>query len=120
MPGLPGQKVRGSRTGRPIMALLDILGQRWTLRILWELREERLSFRQLRERCDDVSPSLLNRRLKDLRLLGFVDHEADGYGYTRWGRELGVKLRDLDRFSKRWATHLDPPAGRSRGGLAGN
>ena len=30
--------VRGSRTGRPIMALLDLLGRRWTLRILWELR----------------------------------------------------------------------------------
>ena len=29
--------VRGSRTGRRIMALLDLLGRRWTLRILWEL-----------------------------------------------------------------------------------
>jgi len=35
----PGRPVRGSRTGRPIMALLDLLGRRWVLRILWELRE---------------------------------------------------------------------------------
>ena len=34
--------VRGSRSGRPIMALLDLLGRRWTLRILWELREQAL------------------------------------------------------------------------------
>ena len=35
----PGRRVRGSATGRPIMALLDLLGRRMTLRILWELRE---------------------------------------------------------------------------------
>ncbi|HEV7693887.1 MAG TPA: hypothetical protein VGO52_23840 [Hyphomonadaceae bacterium] len=34
------RKVRGSRTGRPIMALLDLLGRRWTLRVIWELRGE--------------------------------------------------------------------------------
>jgi DNA-binding HxlR family transcriptional regulator len=35
------RRVRGSRTGRPVMALLDLLGRRWTLRIVWELREDR-------------------------------------------------------------------------------
>ena len=39
---------RGSRTGRPIMALLDLLGRRWSLRILWELREAPLTSRALR------------------------------------------------------------------------
>ena len=29
--------VRGSRTGRPVMVLLDLLGRRMALRILWEL-----------------------------------------------------------------------------------
>ena len=29
----PGTRVRGSRTGKPIMALLDLLGRRWALRI---------------------------------------------------------------------------------------
>jgi len=32
--------VRGSRSGRPIMALLDLLGRRWTLRIIWELHRQ--------------------------------------------------------------------------------
>ena len=35
---IPGKPVRGSKTGRPIMALLDLLGRRWALRVLWELR----------------------------------------------------------------------------------
>src|SRR5207237_3071394 len=55
----PGRPVRGSRTGRPIMALLDLLGRRWALRILWEARHGPLSFRALRERCDGMSPSVL-------------------------------------------------------------
>lgn len=48
----PGHKVRGSDTGRPIMALLDLLGRRWALRIIWELRATPLTFRELRTRCD--------------------------------------------------------------------
>ena len=31
--GSKTRSVRGSRTGRPIMALLDLLGRRWSLRI---------------------------------------------------------------------------------------
>lgn len=102
----PGQPVRGSRTGRPIMVLLDQLGQRWTLRILWELREERLTFRELQSRCDEVSPTILNKRLKDLRALEIIDHEPGGYGYTEQGRELGEQLARLDIWSKKWAKKL--------------
>ena len=50
--------VRGSRTGRPIMALLDLLGRRWTLRIAWELRDGPLTSRALRTACDDASPTV--------------------------------------------------------------
>ena len=35
----PGVPVRGSATGRPLMAAMDLLGRRWALRILWELRD---------------------------------------------------------------------------------
>jgi DNA-binding HxlR family transcriptional regulator len=84
------------------MRLLDALGRRWTLRILWELRVERLTFRQLRERCDDVSPTSLNMRLKELRALGFVDLSDEGYGYTRWGKELGEHLLSLNEWSVSW------------------
>jgi DNA-binding HxlR family transcriptional regulator len=85
------------------MVLLDILGQRWTLRILWELREERCTFRELRTRCEDVSPTLLNKRLKTLRGLDLIDHDADGYGFTAFGAELGLQLEDLNRLAQRWA-----------------
>ena len=46
----PGRRVRGSETGRPIMALLDLLGRRWALRVGWELRNGPLGFRELQRR----------------------------------------------------------------------
>tara|TARA_R110002072_G_scaffold1780_13_gene14931 strand:+ start:8782 stop:9111 length:330 start_codon:yes stop_codon:yes gene_type:complete len=103
----PGQTARGTQSGRPIMVLFDILGQRWTLRILWELRGGRLTFRQLRERCDDVSPTSLNKRLKSLRELALIDLEKSGFGYTQLGIELGEKLADMNQWSERWAKSLD-------------
>lgn len=91
-----------TRSGRPIMRLLDVLGRRWALRVLWELRDERLTFRDLRARCDDVSPTSLNQRLKELRELGLVDHDDEGFGYTRLGRELGEQLLALNDWSHKW------------------
>ncbi len=94
--------VRGSRTGRPIMRLLDALGKRWALRILWELKDERLTFRELRERCDAVSPTSLNARLKELRDLDLLDHDESGFGHTKWGKQLGEQLMALSEWSKKW------------------
>jgi DNA-binding HxlR family transcriptional regulator len=97
--------VRGSRTGRPIMALLDLLGRRWTLRILWELRDERkLTSRELRAACDGASPTVLQARLSELREAGFIAlGEAGGYSLTPLGRELCETFLPLHRFAERWS-----------------
>ena len=96
--------VRGSRTGRPIMALLDLLGRRWTLRIVWELREGPLTSRALRTACDEVSPTVLNERLKELREAGFVElGEGGGYALTPLGRELRQTFLPLHHFAERWS-----------------
>jgi DNA-binding HxlR family transcriptional regulator len=102
-----GGKVRGSTTGRPIMVLLDILGQKWTLRLFWELRDARATFRALRLKCDDVSPTLLNKRLKQLRELGFVDLENEGFGLTAEGRTLAQHLLGLNDWAEAWAKSRD-------------
>ena len=96
-------KVRGSRTGRPIMVLLDLLGRRWALRILWELRDEPLTSRALRAACDEASPTVLQARLTELREAGFVElGDGGGYGLTALGRELGETFMPLHRFADRW------------------
>ncbi|MCA9535849.1 MAG: helix-turn-helix transcriptional regulator [Myxococcales bacterium] len=92
--------VRGSKTGRPVMRVLDVLGRRWSLRVLWELRDGPLTFRGLRDACDDVSPSSLNQRLADLRALGVVEAGEDGYALTSAGRELAKLLLGLSRWAE--------------------
>jgi DNA-binding HxlR family transcriptional regulator len=100
----PGAAVRGSRTGRPIMATLDLLGRRWALRILWELRNRPQSFRALRTLCDDVSPTVLNQRLAELRDSGLLGHEpGTGYALTPLGESLGESLAPLNAWAERWA-----------------
>ena len=96
--------VRGSRTGRPIMVLLDLLGRRWSLRILWELRDKPLTSRALRATCDEASPTVLQARLSELREAGFVELlPAGGYGLTGLGRELNETFLPLHRFAERWS-----------------
>jgi DNA-binding HxlR family transcriptional regulator len=99
---LPGQPVRGSATGRPIMALLDLLGRRWALRVIWELREGQLQFRALQERCAGMSSSVLNQRLRELRTAGIVELGERGYRLTDEGRGLRDAVAPLDAWAKRW------------------
>ena len=89
------------------MALLDLLGRRWTLRIVWELRRGTASFRALQARCDGMSPSVLNQRLTELRTAGIVARE-DGYCLTADGRKLLAALAPLDAWARRWACGTPP------------
>ncbi len=98
-----GQAVRGSKTGRPIMAALDLLGRRSSLRILWELRAgAALTFRTLQDAAM-TNPSLLNTRLKELREAGVVEHLGEGYKLTASGSELLAALQPLSAWAQRWA-----------------
>lgn len=100
----PGRPVRGSTTGRPLMAALDLLGRRWALRILWELRDGPLGARALRERCDSMSPSVMYQRLAELQSAGLVDQQATSdYRLTALGRSLSTAIEPLDRWARRWA-----------------
>jgi DNA-binding HxlR family transcriptional regulator len=100
---LPGAAVRGSQSGRPIMALLDLLGRRWALRTIWELRDGPLPFRALQERCAGMSSSVLNQRLRELREAGIVvSREPSGYELTQAGRDLLRALAPIDEWAARW------------------
>lgn len=102
----PHHPVRGSTTGRPIMAALDLLGRRWTLRILWELRTAPLTFRALQTACGDVSPSVLQQRLKDLREAALIDHDGEGYTLTDMAHRLLPALMSLNDWAENWAKML--------------
>ncbi len=97
------KRVRGSRTGRPVMVLLDLLGRRWVLRIVWELRDEPKRFRELQDAIG-ASPTIVNSRLADLREAKLVELDADaGYRLTPLGKELLRLFLPLHLWSEKWA-----------------
>lgn len=99
----PGKPVRGSRSGEPIMALLDLLGRRWALRVVWELRAKGLTFRELQHSCGGVSSSVLSQRLTELRAAGVVAQGEPGYELTDEGRRLLELFPPLSAWAERWA-----------------
>jgi DNA-binding HxlR family transcriptional regulator len=84
------------------MVLLDLLGRRWALRILWELKKDTLTFRELQARCDSMSPSVLNQRLAELRDARIVEVADDGYRLSGEGRGLLAAFSPLNDWAKRW------------------
>lgn len=99
----PGRPVRGSQTGEPVMALLDLLGRRWALRVIWELRSEASSFRELQVSCGGISSSVLNQRLAELRAAGVLESAAAGYSLTDEGRQLLALYPPMRAWALRWA-----------------
>jgi DNA-binding HxlR family transcriptional regulator len=99
---VPGKRVRGSRSGKPIMAFLDLIGRRWALRILWELNDGPQRFRALQSACS-ASPTVINQRLRELKAWNLVGPSDEGYCLTRSGRELLHLLLPLNAWCKRHA-----------------
>ena len=85
------------------MALLDLLGRRWALRVIWELRGEPLTFRDLQAACDGMSSSVLNQRLGELREAGIAERAGEGFRLTDDGRRLLEAFAPLDAWARRWA-----------------
>jgi DNA-binding HxlR family transcriptional regulator len=85
---------------RPIVNVLDLLGKRWALRLLWELRRDAVSFSELRKRTE-ISPSVLSARLADLSAAGIVEQERSRrYRLTGRGRELARMLYEINRWAE--------------------
>jgi DNA-binding HxlR family transcriptional regulator len=104
----PNSPVRGSRTGRPVMALLDLLGRRMTLRILWELtrRGTPMTFRMLQDAAE-TNPSILNTRLGELRAARLVRHGDRGYALSQEGDALSTLLLPLNGWANEWASQFE-------------
>lgn len=100
---IPGNPVRGSKSGQPIMALFDLLGRSWAMGIVWNLNEGACTFRELQNRCETVSPTTLNIRLKELTAAFIIERTMDGYSLTEFGKELFKLLQPIGKLAKNWS-----------------
>ena len=104
----PGTPVRGSKTGAPIMAAFDLLGRRWAMGIIWNLSRGPSTFRGIQEYCESISPSILNKRLKELREALIIERTLEGYQLTELGRELFAVLEPVGQWALTWAEVISP------------
>lgn len=87
-------------TERAVESVLDLLGRRWALRLVWELRRSTLSFSELRERTG-ISPSVLSARLRELVDSGVLERDGTRrYRLSGRGRELARILYELNRWAE--------------------
>ena len=90
-----------------MLALLDLLGRRWALRILGERRLAPASFQALQARCDSMSTSVLSQRLGELRDAQLVEKDQAGsYCLTEPGTRLLARLDGMDEWTQEWARRL--------------
>jgi DNA-binding HxlR family transcriptional regulator len=88
-------------SARPVEDALDLLGRRWALRLVWELRRSTLSFSELRRRTR-ISPSVLTARLGELVEAGVLERDSGRrYRLSGRGRELARLLYELNRWAER-------------------
>ncbi|WP_190156864.1 winged helix-turn-helix transcriptional regulator [Streptomyces litmocidini] len=92
------------------MAALDLLGRRWTLRVLWELSQGPAGFRELQRRCERMSSSVLSTRLDELTGARLLTRADDEYRLAPLGTELVEALAPLEAWSSRWARETEDPA----------
>ncbi|WP_405165879.1 helix-turn-helix transcriptional regulator [Nocardia sp. NBC_01499] len=105
-----GAKPPNDSADAPVLAAMELLGQRWTLRVLWELAPGQLGFLELRRRMDNCSSSMLSVRLQHLQGVGLIVKNADkSYELTTAGTELGAAMQDVWDWSRRWEKSLTDP-----------
>jgi len=95
------QNLRRAPTSALMAQALDFSGRRWALRIIWELRVGPLNFRALQAACGRISPSVLQRRLHELRGLQIIEKIPRlGYRLSTSGEKLFQVLAQLDKWSR--------------------
>ncbi|MGA5540815.1 winged helix-turn-helix transcriptional regulator [Mycobacterium sp. NPDC051198] len=87
----------------PMLAVMELLGQRWVLRVIWELEPGSLGFLELRRHMGNCSSSMLSERLQQLVAAGLVvKNETGAWELTVAGAGLGAALSGLWDWSESW------------------
>jgi DNA-binding HxlR family transcriptional regulator len=92
-------------------AALNVLGQKWVLRIVRVLGERTQRFCELQDALGGANSATLSQRLKLLEDEGMIERRAISavppwveYSLTDKGSDLRAAITGIDRWAERWAS----------------
>lgn len=87
----------------PVAKAAEVLGEKWTILILRELLYGTARFNEFQRAIHGISPTMLNKRLKELESQGLVTKTDHEYHLTPAGEDLGPLVRQYAIWGMRWA-----------------
>ena len=113
-PALPrsraARRAAAQRAECAATAALNVLGQKWVLRIIRVLGERTQRFCELQDALGGANSATLSQRLKLLEDEGLIARHAISavppwveYTLTDKGRDLRGAITGIDRWAERWA-----------------
>ena len=95
---------------------LRLLGDMWTLMIIYTLLSGTKRFGELLDAMGNVSPKTVSQRLKMLEEIGFVQRQAFAeipprveYRLTEKGLALVDIMKAIEQFGARYLSDVEPP-----------
>lgn len=114
-PSPPASRSRAERRAAALRAecaataALNVLGQKWVLRIIRSLGEQTQRFCELQDALGGANSATLSQRLKLLEDEGLIDRRKISnlppwveYSLTEKGADLRRAIVDIDRWAERW------------------
>ena len=105
--------MRGEEVRCGLDVVLDVVGGKWKLLLLWELQERPRRFGELRRSMDGISEKVLIQQLRDLEADGIVHrHQYNEvppkveYSLTPLAESLNAALEPLCLWGERNADQL--------------
>ena len=97
-----------------VQTTLDVLGGKWKILILWNIREEPKRLSELKRLIPAISEKMLIQQLRDLEKDGIVRRHDYGemppkvdYAFTEYGRSLKPVLKMLCKWGEEHLKQLD-------------
>jgi DNA-binding HxlR family transcriptional regulator len=98
---------RAMTTGCPITSTVLAIGGRWKIIILWQLKDGRMRYNEIRKSIPNISEKMLINQLKELIHSGWVikkDYKEipprTEYGLTKFAQSFIPILKDIYRWGK--------------------
>ncbi len=115
---MPAFELRGRRYNNPVELVLEVLGGKWKMPILWRLKERAWRFAELRRDLGRITDKMLAQQLRELERDGLLTRHVERvvpphveYAITALGRSAVPAIDGL----RTWGTALKralaaPPA----------